>query len=251
VVGHGVPGAAGRGRVHRPHDQEDHAGLGLVGLPVGATFQIIIAITAYLTAKPSIHHANQFTFGPVKEVGFLFVGIFLTMAPALAYLRANATSFGLETPSQFYFGTGTLSAFLDNAPTYLSFGQVALGVLHLPLTPPGLDAFIKNTFDIVHLPGPGQTLADAAAATVHINGRILLEAISLGAVFFGAMTYIGNGPNFMVKSIVEAAYRRGQESPGTSGDNLGTRMPSFFGYLMLACMILLPVLLVNWLVFIR
>jgi Na+/H+ antiporter NhaD/arsenite permease-like protein len=228
----------------------------LEGLPIGATFQIMVAITAFITAKPSIRHANQFTFAPVKEVGFLFVGIFLTMAPALAYLRANAMSFGIESPSQFYFGTGTLSAFLDNAPTYISFGQVALGVLHLPLTPPGLAQFIANTFDIVHLPAAGTppspaALAEAAAATVHSNGQLLLEAISLGAVFFGAMTYIGNGPNFMVKSIVESAYRRGRESPLPTGDDLGVAMPSFFGYLLYGVLILLPVLVVNWLLFIR
>ncbi len=207
---------------------------GLVGIPVGATFQIIVAAVAYFTSRPSIHHANQFTFGPVKEVGFLFIGIFLTMAPALGYLRANAVSFGLESPTQFYFGTGILSAFLDNAPTYLSFGQVALGVLHLPLNPAGIAEFISGTFDIVH-PDTGEV--------VHFHGQVLLEAISLAAVFFGAMTYIGNGPNFMVKSIVEAAYRR--------GDGLGVRMPSFFGYLLLAVALLLPVIIVNWLIFIR
>lgn len=222
-------------------------GSGLVGLPVGATFQVVIAITAYLTSKPSIHHSNQFTFAPVKEVGFLFVGIFLTMAPALGFLRANAMSFGLESPSQFYFGTGTLSAFLDNAPTYLSFIQVALGVLHLPLNPAGIAQFIANTFDVIHLPPPG---AGGAAAGPHFNGQLLLEAVSLGAVFFGAMTYIGNGPNFMVKSIVESAYRRGRDTE-LKGDDLGVRMPSFFGYTLLAVGLLLPVLLVNWLVFIR
>ncbi len=219
---------------------------GLVGLPVGATFQILVAAAAHFTARPSIHHSNQFTFAPVKEVGFLFVGIFLTMAPALGYLRANASGFGLESPSQFYFGTGALSAFLDNAPTYLSFTQVALGVLHLPMSPAGFAQFIANTFDVAHLSPPGGSVA----AGPHFNGQLLLEAVSLGAVFFGALTYIGNGPNFMVKSIVETAHRRGQATR-IPGDDLGVRMPSFITYALLAACLLLPVLVVNWAVFIR
>jgi len=206
----------------------------LASLPVGATLQIALAIAAYFLAKKSIRAANQFTFAPVKEVGFLFVGIFLAMAPALGYLRAHATSFGLETPTHFYFGTGVLSAVLDNAPTYLSFLQVAFGVLHLPLNADGIARFISSTYDLVHAPG---------SPTVHFNGQHLLESISLGAVFFGAMTYIGNGPNFMVKSIVDSANKRGQ--------GLGVRMPSFFGYLVLAWAILLPVLVACWLVFVR
>lgn len=208
-------------------------GSALVGWPIGATLQFLLAATAYFTTRPSIRHANHFAFGPVKEVGFLFIGIFLTMVPALGYLRDNAMSFGLESPSQFFFATGTLSALLDNAPTYLSFLQVAFGVLHLPLNADGVAQFIANTYDIVH----------AGGNVVHFDGQRLLEAISLGAVFFGAMTYIGNGPNFMVKSIVESAHRR--------GDGLGTRMPSFFAYMLWALVILLPVLILNWAVFIR
>lgn len=210
---------------------------GFEGFPIGATFQIVVAAAAYFTARPSIHHANQFTFAPVKEVGFLFVGIFLTMAPALEYLAAHAAGLGLESPTQFYFGTGGLSGVLDNAPTYLSFLQVAFGVLHLPLTPAGVSEFIVSTFDVVHPRG------DAPAEIIHFNGLRLLEAISLGAVFFGAMTYIGNGPNFMVKSIVESA--RAQ------GSGLGVRTPSFFGYLGWAMLILLPLLIATWAVFIR
>lgn len=207
----------------------------LAGLPIGPTVQIILAALAYFLARPSILHANQFTFAPVKEVGFLFIGIFLTMAPALGYLQAHASEVGLESPTQFYFGTGGLSAFLDNAPTYLSFLQVALGILHLPLNAEGVQIFISSTFDVLHQNDP--------AATVHFHGQVLLEAISLGAVFFGAMTYIGNGPNFMVKSIVDQAHA------GTGG--LGVKMPSFLGYLMYAVIILLPVLVLNWFIFIR
>lgn len=211
---------------------------GFDGLPIGATFQLLMAIAAFVTTRPSIRHSNQFTFEPVKEVGFLFVGIFITMVPALGFLRANASGLGLESPTQFYFATGILSAFLDNAPTYLSFLQVAFGVLHLPLDAGGIAQFIANSYDILH---PAH--APSPATLVHFNGQVLLEAISLGAVFFGALTYIGNGPNFIVKSIVDAAHARGH--------GLGVRMPSFFGYIAWAVALLLPVLLLNWIVFIR
>jgi Na+/H+ antiporter NhaD/arsenite permease-like protein len=199
---------------------------GVEGIPVGATFQLIVAGVAYRLANVEIHEDNAFTFHPVKEVAMLFVGIFLTMIPALGYLSANAGSLGVETPTQFYFFTGGLSAVLDNAPTYLNFGQAALGLLHLPLNADGLARFIAHEFEVVHTDG----------GVSHFKGVVLLEAISLAAVFFGAMTYIGNGPNFMVKSISEAA---------------GVRMPSFFAYFGYACLLLLPILIAVWAVFIR
>ncbi len=212
------------------------------GLPIGATFQIAMAVLAYLLARPSIHNSNQFTFEPVKEVAFLFAGIFLTMAPALGYLQANAGSLGLETPTQYYFLTGGLSAGLDNAPTYLSFLQAATATLHLPMSPEGLHQFIASTFELSH----------GSAAAVVFKGQTLLEGIALGAVFFGAMTYIGNGPNFMVKSIVDAARAEALRPDAAPGQKrLGTAMPSFLGYLLYSVLILLPVLVVNWLVFIR
>ncbi|MGE3108794.1 MAG: sodium:proton antiporter [Phycisphaerales bacterium] len=200
--------------------------LGIHGYPIGATFQVAVAVIAYFTASQDIHDANSFDFHPVQEVGFLFIGIFLTMVPALGYLATNAGKLGLESPTQYYFFTGALSAVLDNAPTYLNFLQSALGVLHLPLDAEGIHRFIAHTYDVIHHDG----------SAVHFRGQTLLEAISLGAVFFGAMTYIGNGPNFMVKAISEGA---------------GVKMPSFFSYLGLACVILLPVLVVNWMIFIR
>ncbi len=203
---------------------------GFVGFPVGATLQIVLAITAYTVGSASIRDANGFSFEPVKEVGFLFIGIFLTMAPALGYLAVNSAKLGLETPSQFYFGTGILSGVLDNAPTYVSFLQAGMGVLHLPLNAQGIETFIRCTFDIVHPDG----------TFVEFQGQVLLEAISLAAVFFGAMTYIGNGPNFMVRSIVDGAE-----------DGLGVKMPSFFAYTLYALLLLFPVLLLNWFLFIR
>jgi Na+/H+ antiporter NhaD/arsenite permease-like protein len=197
-------------------------------IPIGATFQLVMAVVAYRLSRPAIRAANQFSFEPAKEVAILFAGIFLTMVPALSYLRTHADSLGLESPSQYYFLTGGLSAALDNAPTYLSFLQTAMGASDLPMNASGIERFIA------------------------LHGQILLEAIALGAVFFGAMTYIGNGPNFMVRSIVESAHAAANRpNAPTAQLGLGTRTPSFGGYLVYALAILLPVLVLNWLIFIR
>ncbi len=176
------------------------------GIAIGATFQLCVAVAAYVLAPREILADNTFSFFPVKEVGLLFAGIFVTMAPALGYLGTHGAQLGITRPSAFYFATGALSALLDNAPTYVNFLQIALGPHEM--TASGVRAWLEH-------PGGDQTL----------------HAISTGAVFFGAMTYIGNGPNFMVKAIAETAH---------------VRMPSFFGYMGLAVSILLPVLLVNW-----
>lgn len=194
---------------------------------IGPTFQIAIAALAYFLASKRIHAANEFTFAPVKEVGFLFVGIFATMTPALAYLGMNGSKLGVETPTAFYFATGVLSSFLDNAPTYLNFLQAAFGVLHLaPLDMEHIrEHFLYSDYVITH----------AGGAVKRFHGGTMLSAISLGAVFFGAMTYIGNGPNFMVKSIAEAS---------------GLKMPSFFGYMLLSTALLLPILVLIWALFI-
>jgi len=182
-------------------------------VPVGATFQIIVAATCYFVSPPRYREANRFNFEPVKEVGMLFTGIFATMVPALGYLSANGAALGINSPTHFYFATGTLSAVLDNAPTYLNFLQIAMVI-------EGHPEFTK------------QVVLDFVASP---RGDQLLHAISASAVFFGALTYIGNGPNFMVKAVAESE---------------SIKMPSFFGYLALSCMILLPILLVNWLVFV-
>ncbi len=200
-------------------------------LPVGATFQVLVAIGAYFWASPRIHRLNEFSFGPVKEVGLLFAGIFATMAPALAFLDQHAPALGLENPTQFYFATGGLSAVLDNAPTYLSFLQIAFSVLGLQVNPADIARFIDSTYAVSH-----PALGGAAGRAYSFSGQAMLEGISLGAVFFGAMTYIGNGPNFMVKAIAEAR---------------GVKMPSFFGYVGWAAVFLAPVLVVNWWVFVR
>jgi Na+/H+ antiporter NhaD/arsenite permease-like protein len=184
---------------------------GIRGIPVGPTFQILVAIAAYRLSPIVILAENDFSFGPVKEVGVLFLGIFATMVPALAYLSLHGHQLGLTSAGTFYFGTGLLSAVLDNAPTYLNFFQIAYGPEEI--TAAGIPAFLASE-----------------------TGNSLLAAVATGAVFFGAMTYIGNGPNFMVKAIAESA---------------SVRMPSFFGYTLRACLILLPILILHWALLIR
>jgi Na+/H+ antiporter NhaD/arsenite permease-like protein len=166
--------------------------LAFLGLILGAVFlrnppglsealMVGAAVGSYFTTARPVHEANDFTFAPVKEVAWLFVGIFATMVPALDYLELHADKLGLNSAMKFYWFTGALSGVLDNAPTYLTFLAAAMGRQHLSLSNPAdLSTFV------------GQ------------HGHELV-AISLGAVFFGAMTYIGNGPNFMVKSIADAA----------------------------------------------
>ncbi len=179
--------------------------------PAREFIMIAAAMASYRFARKETLRANEFSFAPIREVAVLFAGIFATMVPVLDWLNLNAPRFGLDTPGKFFWASGLLSSVLDNAPTYLNLLSAALGLHGLALD------------------GPGHVgiLLDQA-------GRIVL-AISVGSVFFGAMTYIGNGPNFMVKSIAE---------------HHGVECPSFFGYLLkysLPC--LLPVFLIIWLIF--
>ena len=185
---------------------------GISGFPYGATFQLAVAAASYFVADREILEANQFSFFPAKEVSLLFLGIFVTMIPALGYLSVHGQKMGVDTPTAFYFMTGALSAVLDNAPTYVNFLQIAIGP----------EAITPTTI--------ARLLAEEE------TGRHVLSGISSGAVLFGALTYIGNGPNFMVRSIADSA---------------GVKMPSFFGYALYGVVILLPILLLNWLLFIR
>ncbi len=165
----------------------------------------MLALLSYRLTRSRIHEANRFNFHPILEVAILFAGIFATMVPALAVLEAASARWpglSLSEPWQYFWATGLLSSVLDNAPTYLSFTALASGQM-------GVDAG--------HL---GNLLAAGDGL-----GERFLAAISLGAVFMGAMTYIGNGPNFMVKAIAEED---------------GVPMPSFLGYLGWSCGILLP-----------
>jgi Na+/H+ antiporter NhaD/arsenite permease-like protein len=175
---------------------------------VREVLMIAAAAGSYFTTKKTVHAANHFDFHPILEVVILFAGIFSTMMPALGWLNQNAPRLLGEHPAPgvFYWGTGVLSSALDNAPTYLGFLSALFGV--------------AGTTDI-------HELLD--------QQHIQILAISVGAVFFGAFTYIGNGPNFMVKAIAE------QQKVAT---------PSFFGFIFKFAMpFLLPVLVVVWVIF--
>ncbi len=175
------------------------------------------ALASYWLTPRRVHAENAFSFAPIKEVAFLFIGIFATMMPALGYLEQHGAEFGFTKPLHYYFASGTLSAVLDNAPTYVNFLQLAQTT-----------AAASNPATFAGLTG-----SDAVRALL-MTHPLFVIAISLGAVFFGAMTYIGNGPNFMVKAIAEDA---------------GVTCPSFFGYVFrFSLPILFPILaLVGWL----
>lgn len=183
---------------------------GEVELTYAAMIEVaIILLAAFLsfrTTDKKIRTDNHFSWGAIQEVAVLFIGIFITMIPALLILKAKGAELGLTEPWQMFWVTGAMSSFLDNTPTYLVFLTTA-GTL-------GASAGIQTTVGIVP--------------------QIMLEAISCGAVFMGANTYIGNAPNFMVKSIAE--------------EN-GIRMPSFFGYLLWSLRFLIPVFVFDMLIF--
>ena len=187
------------------------------GAPWGVP-ELIMAAAAWLSHRftdQTIREQNEFSFDPLKEVGWLFLGIFATLVPVIHTLSVHAGKFGHPSDLHYYFMTGSLSAFLDNAPTYLTFLTLALTLHQPPL----------------HLLDP-KDVAQFAANDPHT-----LAAISLGAVFFGACTYIGNGPNLLVKSIADAAK---------------IHTPSFFGYILSYTLpILLPILILAGWLFIR
>lgn len=162
--------------VFLPKSLQETTVAGIFSVP--ALLMMAAAVGSYLTTSKAVHASNDFNFGPVKEVGYLFIGIFLTMIPALQLLQ-HGDIVKISSPIEYYFATGALSAFLDNAPTYLSFLAAAMGAEHLS---------VDSASDVIKYAG--------------MHDHILM-AISLGAVFFGAGSYIGNGPNFMVKAIAE------------------------------------------------
>lgn len=191
-----------------------------------------IAFAAYKTADREALAGNEFNFAPIKEVAWLFIGIFATMIPALQLVQHEASKpevASVLTPGMFFWSTGALSSFLDNAPTYLSFLSAAVGKFGIV---GGMDA-LKDFYALE------RTMTTEVSWMMGIFHITLFEeyllAISLGAVFFGACTYIGNGPNFMVKSIAEQS---------------GIECPSFFGYIMKYSLpILIPVFTLVWLLF--
>jgi Na+/H+ antiporter NhaD/arsenite permease-like protein len=159
---------------------------------------IVLAIWSIATTPKQIHEANRFSWAPIVEVAVVFIGIFVTMVPALSFLQERGASLGITRPAHFFWASGALSSVLDNAPTYLTFASLASGVAHA---------------------------GDLGALAVHPVGQKLLLAVSCGSVCMGAITYIGNGPNFMVKAIAEQHH---------------VRMPSFFGYTLWSLAILVP-----------
>jgi Na+/H+ antiporter NhaD/arsenite permease-like protein len=171
-----------------------------------------IAVLGFVLTKPAIRQANAFTFGPIIEVAILFGGIFLTMVAPMQILNARGGELGISEPWHYFWATGMLSSFLDNAPTYLTFAAVAAGQAGISLDGQYLATFLNGA---------------AENATT-------LMAISCGAVMMGANTYIGNGPNFMVKAIAE--------------EN-GVKMPSFFGYMAWSCGILIPLFILLTFIF--
>lgn len=179
-----------------------------------------VAFTSYKLADLQALRGNEFNFEPIREVAYIFVGIFFTMMPALELVSIYAESpegAKLISPGNLYWGTGFLSGFLDNAPTYVNFLTAAMA---------SVGADINNVGEVVDF-----------ANNVYGHSLLDLMAISVGAVFFGAFTYIGNGPNFMVKSIAE---------------QVGIKMPSFFGYVFrYSIPILLPLLFIVWFIFFR
>lgn len=168
-----------------------------------------LVLASFFTSDPKLREHNKFTLGPIQEVAYLFIGIFITMIPALILLEEHGKELGVTQPWQFFWATGGFSSVLDNAPTYLTFLSLAKG--------------LTGATD-VH-----QILANK-------EWEQLLKAISVGAVFMGANTYIGNAPNFMVKSVAEE-----NKVP----------MPSFGGYLMYSFGVLIPLFILITFIFFR
>ncbi len=189
---------------------------------------VVLLWLSWRTTRIELRRANGFTWAPILEVAYLFAGIFITIIPALVILRAGsdgALAFiidNVEESWQYFWVTGILSSFLDNAPTYLTFFNTALGKLHL--TEGEVSQFLAGG------------AAEGELLTRLQSFETLLVAISLGAVFMGANTYIGNAPNFMVRSIAE-------ESKIT--------MPSFFGYMGWSIVFLIPIFILVTVVFLK
>ena len=178
---------------------------------------VLMGILSLVTTSFKIREDNEFTWFPIIEVAYLFIGIFITMIPCLLILKAGSKGelafliTSVQQPAHYFWVTGTLSAFLDNAPTYLTFFNTAIGSFYAGM--------------------PEQQAVDLLMS----QRDIYLKAISAGAVFFGACSYIGNAPNFMVRSIAEEA---------------GTPMPSFFGYILKYSLVfLIPIFAVITLIF--
>jgi Na+/H+ antiporter NhaD/arsenite permease-like protein len=185
---------------------------------------VLMGLLSWWTTKKEVRAANGFTWFAIQEVAILFAGIFMTIIPALDMLRAGthgAMAFiinAVKEPWNYFWMAGALSSFLDNAPTYLTFFNTAIG--RLSISPNDVTGILTGT---IHSPAADQFVG-------------FLKAISAGAVFFGANTYIGNAPNFMVRSIAEE-----NKVP----------MPSFFGYMLWSIGILIPIFFIVTFIFFK
>ena len=228
-------------------------------LMVRELIMIGAAFASYFATVDSVHEANHFNFHPIREVAVLFVGIFATMMPALDWLQIHAARLGHPSTGFFYVAGGSLSSVLDNAPTYLSFLSVMFGgfvnhetVLQVQqliqsgghdlaqaAEPVRLTFAALQKYDAVHLANKTADLDHIQVAYLLGNHQfnLLLVALSVGAVFFGANTYIGNGPNFMVKSIA---------------DQQKVHAPGFLGYIVkFTIPFMFPMLVLVWWLFFR
>jgi Na+/H+ antiporter NhaD/arsenite permease-like protein len=191
------------------------SGLGPGGAwPFGAleVVLVLLAVGSYLTTPRDVHEGNHFSFRPIASVAILFFGIFAAMTSPLLMLNAHSDDFGIRQPWQYFWASGGLSSVLDNAPTYLSFTALAAGQVGVSTEE---DQFLAE------LLGTG-------------DGASLLVAISCGAVMMGCLTYIGNGPNLMVKEIAE---------------HRGIKMPNFLLYALIAVVVMIPVFLATTFIF--
>ncbi|RME39524.1 MAG: sodium:proton antiporter [Planctomycetota bacterium] len=189
--------------------------LGFTAFPFMRELAMLVFVALSLKCgDPRIRAANGFNYHAILEVAALFIGIFICMQAPIEILRGSGETLAkvLKSPTHFFWATGALSSFLDNAPTYVVFFETAE-----TLTPAGAEHAVR--------------LLDGGAVDL-----MMLTAVSLGAVFMGAMTYIGNAPNFMVKSIAEQS---------------GVKMPSFFGYMLYSCGLLLPLFFLVTLIFLH
>ena len=217
------------------------------------------AVASYYLTREEVHKANHFNFHPIQEVAILFIGIFATMMPALDWLQANTGRLGNLSPAFFYWGSGVLSSVLDNAPTYLSFLSTIFGACLDPNAITQVQQVIQNggaglsgmaePVQQTYLALQKYHASSLAARTVsreeveiafllgNAAWNNYLAAISVGAVFFGANTYIGNGPNFMVKAIAEHSK---------------VHAPTFLGYVFKYTLpFMLPMLILVWWLFFR
>ncbi len=266
-----------REKLAEPHDVWRFEGLSnlfFLAVILGAVFihnppflrelvMVAAAVGSYFTTRETVHKANHFNFHPIQEVAILFAGIFATMMPALDWLRLNAATLGNPTPAFFYWGSGTLSSVLDNAPTYLSFLNAIFGAFVDPEVVSQVQHLVQTQgADLASIAGPhAEHIQNTFAALQRYHAADLLNrtvtgdeieicfllgnlaynkyilAVSVGAVFFGANTYIGNGPNFMVKAIA---------------DQQKVHTPTFLGFVFKYTLLaMVPMLVIVWWIFFR